>query len=52
MDFMSDALYVGRKFRTLNELDEGHADLHAVELPSVLLVYAGVAEAVHLVRAR
>ena len=39
LDFMSDALYGGRKFRTLNVLDEGNREALAIDvaysLPSV-----------------
>ena len=32
LDFMSDALYGGRKFRTLNILDEGNREALAIEV--------------------
>jgi putative transposase len=42
LDFMSDALYRGRKFRTLNVIDEGNREALAVEvatsIPSVRVV--------------
>jgi putative transposase len=42
LDFMSDALYGGRKFRTLNVIDEGNREVLAVEvatsIPSVRVV--------------
>ena len=42
MDFMSDALYGGRKFRTLNILDEGNREALAIDvaisIPSVRLI--------------
>jgi putative transposase len=42
MDFMSDALYGGRKFRTLNVLDEGNREALAIEaatsIPSVRVI--------------
>ncbi len=42
MDFMSDALYGGRKFRTLNVLDEGNREGLAVDvstsIPSVRVI--------------
>jgi putative transposase len=42
MDFMSDALYGGRKFRTLNVLDEGNREALAIDvstsIPSVRVI--------------
>jgi putative transposase len=42
LDFMSDALYGGRKFRTLNVIDEGNREALAIEvatsIPSVRVV--------------
>ena len=42
LDFMSDALYGGRKFRTLNVIDEGNREALAIEIstsiPSVKVV--------------
>jgi putative transposase len=42
MDFMSDALYGGRKFRTLNVLDEGNREAMAIDIstsiPSVRVI--------------
>jgi putative transposase len=42
LDFMSDALYGGRKFRTLNVIDEGNREVLAIEIstsiPSVKVV--------------
>jgi putative transposase len=42
LDFMSDALYGGRKFRTLNVIDEGNREVLAIEIstsiPSVRVV--------------
>jgi putative transposase len=42
MDFMSDALYGGRKFRTLNVLDEGNREGLAIDvstsIPSVRVI--------------
>lgn len=42
MDFMTDALYGGRKFRTLNVIDEGNRECLAIEvstsIPSVRLI--------------
>jgi putative transposase len=32
MDFMSDALYGGRKFRTLNVIDEGNREAMAIDV--------------------
>lgn len=36
LDFMSDALYVGRRFRTLNVLDEGMREALAIEIDTSL----------------
>ncbi len=36
LDFMSDALYVGRRFRTLNVLDEGMREALAIEVDTSL----------------
>lgn len=36
LDFMSDALYVGRRFRTLNVLDEGIREVLAIEIDTSL----------------
>jgi putative transposase len=36
IDFMSDALYVGRRFRTLNVLDEGVREALAIEIDTSL----------------
>ena len=36
LDFMSDALYVGRRFRTLNVLDEGMREVLAIEIDTSL----------------
>jgi len=36
LDFMSDALYVGRRFRTLNVLDEGVREALAIEIDTSL----------------
>jgi putative transposase len=36
VDFMSDALYVGRRFRTLNVLDEGVREALAIEIDTSL----------------
>jgi putative transposase len=36
LDFMSDALYVGRRFRTLNVLDEGMREGLAIEIDTSL----------------
>lgn len=36
LDFMSDALYVGRRFRTFNVLDEGMREALAIEIDSSL----------------
>lgn len=36
VDFMSDALYVGRRFRTLNVLDEGIREALAIEIDTSL----------------
>lgn len=42
MDFMSDALYGGRKFRTLNVIDEGNREALAIDvsvsIPSVRVI--------------
>lgn len=42
LDFMSDALYGGRKFRTLNVLDEGNREVLAIDvafsIPSVRVI--------------
>ena len=44
LDFMSDALYGGRKFRTLNVIDLGNREALAIEvstsIPSVRVVRA------------
>jgi putative transposase len=37
LDFMSDALYVGRRFRTLNVMDEGMREALAIEIDTSLL---------------
>lgn len=36
VDFMSDALYVGRRFRTLNVMDEGMREALAIEIDTSL----------------
>jgi putative transposase len=36
LDFMSDALYVGRRFRTLNVMDEGMREALAIEIDTSL----------------
>jgi len=36
LDFMSDALYVGRRFRTLNVIDEGVREALAIEIDTSL----------------
>lgn len=36
LDFMSDALYIGRRFRTLNVLDEGVREALAIEIDTSL----------------
>lgn len=36
LDFVSDALYVGRRFRTLNVLDEGMRKALAIEIDTSL----------------
>ena len=36
LDFMHDALYVGRRFRTLNVMDEGVLEALAIEIDTSL----------------
>ena len=36
LDFMSDALYIGRRFRTLNVLDEGVREVLAIDIDTSL----------------
>ena len=36
LDFMSDSLYQGRRFRTLNLLDEGVGEALAIEIDASL----------------